>query len=103
MAIVGFGIGAVFLWLFMQLTASSGAVMLFGVLFIASAFSFGLLSLITGPIASEAAPLGMIAGATGTIVAVGEIFGGGFAPGIGGWIAQTYRIQNVLWLAVRGP
>ena len=102
MAVVGFGIGAVFLWLFMQLGASSGPMVLFGVLFIASAFSFGLLSLITGPIASEAAPLGMIAGATGVIVAVGEIFGGGFAPGIGGWIAQTYGIQNVLWLALGG-
>ena len=102
MAIVGFGIGAVFLWLFMQLTAANGPMMLFGVLFVAAAFSFGLLSLITGPIASEAAPLGMIAGATGTIVAVGEIFGGGVAPGIGGWIAQNYGIQNVLWLALGG-
>jgi MFS family permease len=102
MAIVGFGIGAVFLWMFMQLTASSGPLVLFVVLFISAGFSFGLLSLITGPIASEAAPLGMIAGATGVIVAVGEIFGGGVAPGVGGWIAQNYGIQNVLWLALAG-
>jgi MFS family permease len=102
MAVAGFLIGAVFLWLFMQLNASSGFLLLFIVLFISAGFSFGLLSLITGPIAAEAAPLGMIAGATGMIVAVGEIFGGGVAPGVGGYIAQHFGIQNTLWLAFAG-
>jgi MFS family permease len=80
----------------------SNTLLLFIVLFISAAFSFGLLSLITGPIASEAAPLGMIAGTTGAIVAVGEIFGGGVAPAIGGQIVGHYGIQNVLWLALGG-
>ena len=101
MAIIGFFIGAVFLFIFMQMGASS-IPLLFLVLFISAGFSFGLLSLITGPIASEAAPLGMIAGTTGVIVMVGEVFGGGFAPAIGGYIAGHFGIQNVLWLALGG-
>jgi predicted MFS family arabinose efflux permease len=102
MTVLGFLIGAVFLWLFMQLTAASGPTMLFGVLFISAGFSFGLLTLITGPISAEAAPLGMMASTGGIIIACGEIFGGGVAPAIGGYIAQNYGIQNTLWLAFGG-
>lgn len=102
MAVVGFLIGAAFLLLFMRLTAASGGLLLFLTLFVSAGFAFGLLSLITGPIAAEAAPLGMIAGTAGAIMAVGEIFGGGVAPAIGGYIAQNFGIQNVLWLAFGG-
>lgn len=101
MAVTGFLVGAVFLFIFMKMGAGN-IPLLFLVLFISAGFSFGLLSLITGPIASEAAPLGMIAGTAGAIVAVGEIFGGGFAPAIGGQIVAKYGIQNVLWLALGG-
>jgi MFS family permease len=76
--------------------------LLFVLLFISAAFSFGLLSLITGPIAAEAAPLGMIASTTGLIVAVGEIFGGGFAPGLAGFLAGKFGIQYTLYLALGG-
>ena len=102
MAILGFLIGAIFLFIFMRLTAADGGLVLFSVLFVSAGFSFGLLTLITGPIAAEAAPLGMIASTGGMIIAVGEIFGGGVAPGIGGWIAQNFGIQNTLWLAFGG-
>ncbi len=85
MALAGFGVGALFLFGFMQLDAQSGGLMLFAVLFVAAGFAFGLLSLISGPIAM-----------------VGEIFGGGVAPGIGGYIAQHYGIEHVLWLALGG-
>jgi MFS family permease len=101
MAIVGFFVGAVFLYIFMQMGAGN-PLLLFIVLFIAAGFSFGLLSLITGPIASEAAPLGMIAGTTGAIVMIGEVFGGGFAPAIGGWIAGHGGIDKTLYLALGG-
>lgn len=102
MAVLGFLVGAVFLFIFMRLTGSSGGLLLFAVLFVSAGFSFGLLSLITGPISVEAAPLGMMASTGGLIIACGEIFGGGFAPAIGGWIAKNYGIQNVLWLAFGG-
>ncbi len=101
-AAVGFFIGTTFLWLFMQLDASAGTLTLFVVLFISTGFSAGLLALITGPISTEAAPLGMIASTGGIIIAVGEIFGGGVAPALGGYITQNYGIQNTLWLAFWG-
>lgn len=101
MAILGFLVGAVFLVLFMR-TDGSNLPLLFILLFISAGFAFGLLALITGPIAAEAAPLGMIASTTGAIVAVGEIFGGGVAPGLGGFLAGKYGIQYTLYLALAG-
>ncbi len=101
MAILGFLIGAVFLVLFMR-TGAANLPLLFLLLFISAGFAFGLLSLITGPIAAEAAPLGLIASTTGMIVAVGEIFGGGFAPAIAGSLAGKYGIQSTLYMALAG-
>jgi MFS family permease len=101
MAVLGFLVGAVFLFIFQHM--GGGNPLLLGVvLFISAGFAFGLLSLITGPIASEAAPLGMIAGTTGVIVCVGEVFGGGVAPNIGGRIAGAFGIQHTLDLALAG-
>jgi fucose permease len=61
-----------------------------------------LLGLITGPIAAEAAPTGLISSTTGIIVGSGEIFGGGIAPVIAGAIAQHYGIQHTLTMALIG-
>ena len=44
--------------------------------------------MLTGPIATEAAPAGLISSAIGIVVGAGEIFGGGAAPSIAGWVAQ---------------
>lgn len=101
MAVLGFLVGAVFLVLFMR-CGPSNLPLLFILLFVSAGFAFGLLSLITGPIAAEAAPLGMIASTTGVIVAVGEIFGGGFAPAIAGFLAGKYGIQSTLYMALAG-
>jgi predicted MFS family arabinose efflux permease len=100
MAILGFAVGAVFVWLFIQ--QGPDPVMLFVLLFIGAGFAFGLLSLITGPIAVEAAPLGLISTAAGIIIGAGEIFGGGIAPVIAGTIASRYGIQDVLYFALGG-
>ena len=70
--------------------------------FVACFFCFGLLGLITGPIAAEAAPTGLISSTTGIIVGSGEIFGGGVAPVIAGAIAQHYGIQHTLTMALIG-
>jgi predicted MFS family arabinose efflux permease len=100
MAIIGFALGAVFVWLFIQTGAEP--LRLFILLFIGAGFSFGLLSLITGPIAVEAAPLGLISTAAGVIIGAGEIFGGGVAPVIAGSIAGRYGIQDTLYFALAG-
>jgi predicted MFS family arabinose efflux permease len=100
-AVLSFAIAAVFLYFFAQADASS-LPMLFALLFGAALFNFGALAVIAGPLAAEAAPLGLIASVSGLVIGVGEIFGGGIAPGIAGSIAQNYGIQYALNFALGG-
>jgi fucose permease len=58
--------------------------------------------LITGPIAAEAAPIGLVSSTAGIIIGTGEIFGGGIAPSVAGAIAQHFGIQHTLTLALCG-
>ncbi len=67
-----------------------------------SFFSLGNIALITGPISTESAPLGLVSSAIGIVVGTGEIFGGGVAPSLAGYIAENYGIENVLYLALVG-
>ncbi|NML31920.1 MFS transporter [Paraburkholderia antibiotica] len=97
-SIVGFAGTAVMLYLFRGLGAQP--VQLFVVLFVASFFTLGLVSLLSGPVATEAAPLGMISTSIGIVVGAGEIFGGGIAPAIAGFVATHFGIQNILWLPI---
>jgi len=95
-SIVGFAGTAAMLYLFRGLGAQPFA--LFAVLFVASFFTLGLVSLLSGPVATEAAPAGLISTSIGAVVGVGEIFGGGIAPAMGGYVATHFGIQNILWL-----
>jgi predicted MFS family arabinose efflux permease len=99
-AVLSFALAAVFLWLFIHTGVHMG--MLFGLLFIASWANFGALSLIAGPLAAEAAPLGLISSVAGVVIGCGEVFGGGVAPSVAGGIAQHYGIQYTLWFALLG-
>lgn len=98
--LVSFAVAAVLLWLFIHTGAN--LVLLFALLFVASLANFGALALIAGPMAAEAAPLGMIASVAGVVIGAGEIFGGGVAPSIAGGIAQAYGIQYTLYFAMAG-
>jgi MFS family permease len=100
-SLVSFAGAAVFLWLFMQ-TGASSLPLLFALLFVASLANFGALALIAGPLAAEAAPLGLMSSVAGIIIGAGEIFGGGVAPVIAGNIAQDYGIQYTLVFAMVG-
>ncbi|MCQ6279358.1 hypothetical protein [Bacillus sp. EB600] len=44
----------------------------------------------------------MAASAAGIPIGAGEIFGGGAAPAIGGFVAQNYGIQNTLYIGLVG-
>ena len=44
----------------------------------------------------------MISSAIGLVVGAGEIFGGGVAPVIAGFVGQNYGIQNILWMPLVG-
>jgi MFS family permease len=100
LAMLGFAGAVVFVYLFMNTGANPVA--LFVLLFLVSFCCLGNIALITGPIATESAPGGLISSAIGMVVGAGEIFGGGVAPIIAGAVAQNYGIQNILWVALFG-
>jgi MFS family permease len=100
MAVIGFVGSAVSLWIFSHTGADPVA--LFIGLFVVSFFCLGNVALITGPIATEAAPIGLVSSAIGVVVGAGEIFGGGVAPSIAGFIGKNYGIENTLYVALTG-
>jgi MFS family permease len=99
-AVLGFLGAAVSLYFFTTIGANPP--LLFVVLFVSTHFCLGLLGLLTGPIATESAPAGLVSSAIGIVVGAGEIFGGGVAPSFAGYIAQHYGIQDTLYLALSG-
>src|SRR6185369_15617725 len=97
---LGFLGAAVFVYLLKNTGANPPV--LFALLFMVSFCCLGNIALITGPIATESAPAGLISSAIGMVVGAGEIFGGGVAPIIAGAVAQNYGIENILWVAMSG-
>src|SRR6202000_810197 len=53
---------------------------LFAGLFFVHFFNNALITLTVGPLCSEAVPAALMATASGLVIAVGELFGGGLAP-----------------------
>jgi predicted MFS family arabinose efflux permease len=73
---------------------------LFSFLFLVHFFNNALIALTVGPLCSEAVPASLMATASGLVIAVGELFGGGLAPVIVGHVAQRVGIEHVLWLPI---
>lgn len=94
-------LAAVFTYLFAQADASSLST-LFWLLFFASLFNFSALAILAGPVAAEAAPLGMVASVAGLVIGAGEVFGGGVAPSIAGQIAGSYGLPAVFTFTISG-
>ncbi|AXE98399.1 MFS transporter [Paraburkholderia hospita] len=97
-ALIGFVCAAALLYLFS--CTGPNPVLLFVLLFGVAMFSMGLLSLLSGPVATEAAPVGLIASTIGFVSGVGETFGGGVAPVIAGFIAQHFGLARTLDFAL---
>jgi predicted MFS family arabinose efflux permease len=97
--LISYVLAAVFIWLFVQADASSLGT-LFWLLFFAALFNFSALATLAGPVAAEAAPLGMIASVAGLVIGAGEIFGGGVAPAIAGQIAGSSGIEHVFTFVI---
>ena len=75
---------------------------LFACLFIAAFFLHNLIGLTTGPLSVEAVPPALMNSASGLVIGLGEIFGGGLAPILAGFVAQHFGIQYILHLAIGG-
>jgi predicted MFS family arabinose efflux permease len=99
-AIIGFAAAAVCLYWFLQVGGGVGA--LFVPLFLSSFFCFGNIALITGPIATESAPVGLVAASIGVVVGIGEIFGGGLGPIVGSFVVPTMGLVGPLYVALGG-
>ncbi|MFB9122185.1 MFS transporter [Paraburkholderia dipogonis] len=72
---------------------------LFALLFAIAFFCCGAISLMAGPVAAEAVPSLLTSSAVGAVVGAGEIFGGGVAPAIAGFIAQHMGLQFTILFA----
>jgi predicted MFS family arabinose efflux permease len=84
------------------LLAGAGAAILplFCFLFMVHFFNNALITLTVGPLCSETVPAALMATASGVVIAVGELFGGGVAPVVVGQLAQRIGIQHILWLPI---
>jgi MFS family permease len=98
--IIGFAAAAACVFWFISVPGGVGA--LFLPLFLTSYFCFGNIALITGPIATESAPVGMVAASIGLVVGVGEIFGGGLGPIMGSFVIPNYGFVGPLYVALFG-
>jgi predicted MFS family arabinose efflux permease len=86
------------LWLLQSAGAGPGP--LFCYLFMVHFFNNALITLTVGPLCSESVPPALMATASGVVIAVGELFGGGIAPVAVGQVAQRFGIEHVLWLPI---
>lgn len=73
---------------------------LFLYVFMTIFFVFSLMALTVGPISTESVPPQLMATAAGLVGGIGEVFGGGVAPAIAGYVAHNYGIQYILHLAI---
>ena len=85
------------LMLFTLHTLGASVPLLFAALFMVHFFNNALITLTVGPICSETVPPILMATASGVVIAVGELFGGGFAAILSGNLAARFGISNVLW------
>ncbi len=76
--------------------------MIFSWLMATAFFIYGAISLTVGPLSIEAIPVHLRATASGIVIAVGELFGGGVAPVLAGNIAHKYGIASIFHLALGG-
>ena len=73
---------------------------LFAYLLVVLFFVFSMICLTVGPLSAESVPAKLMSTASGIVIGTGEIFGGGAAPAIAGYVAKHFGIQYILHLAL---
>jgi hypothetical protein len=76
------------------------APLLFAALFMVHFFNNSAITLTVGPICSETVPAALMATASGTVIAAGELLGGGLAPIMAGQFAERFGLSYLLWLPI---
>ncbi|WP_434666823.1 MFS transporter [Paraburkholderia sp. A3BS-1L] len=95
LSVIGAGI-----FLLLLINTGAAPTKLFICLMMTLFFVFGMIFLTAGPLSAEAVPASLMSTAAGIVIGVGEIFGGGFAPALAGYVAQHFGIQYILDLAM---
>jgi fucose permease len=88
-------IGALLSLLLLARTGAQPAA-LFAWLFAVHFFNNALITLTVGPLCSETVPPALMATASGVVIAIGELIGGGLTPIVVGQIAQRIGIEHIL-------
>lgn len=89
-----------FVFLALLTNADANPVKLFTYLLLTLVFLFALIAVTAGPLSAEAVPARLMSTASGLVIGVGEVFGGGVAPVLGGYVAKHYGIQYIMYLAL---
>ncbi|MBW5288049.1 MFS transporter [Burkholderia gladioli] len=63
-------------------------------------FVFSLITLTVGPVSAESVPAKLMSTASGLVVGIGEVFGGGIAPAVAGYVAKHFGIQYIMHLGL---
>jgi predicted MFS family arabinose efflux permease len=84
--------------LFMLNSTGADTTQLFVWLFLVHFFNNAAITLTVGPLCAETVPPALMATASGVVIAVGELFGGGLAPVITGHVAKAFGIDKLLLL-----
>lgn len=94
------GAGVSLVWL--SSLGGESVAALFWALFAVHFCTFALITLTVGPICAETVPPALMATASGVIIAVGELIGGGLGPIVAGQVAERFGIEHILWLPIGG-
>jgi MFS family permease len=86
--------------LVMLIQTGSDPYRLFAYLLMTLFFIFSMICLTVGPLSAESVPAKLMSTASGIVIGTGEIFGGGAAPAIAGYVAKHFGIQYILHLAL---
>jgi len=96
----------VFLSLWIFLRTGAAPVPLFVCLMVAMGCLYSLITLTVGPVAAEAVPAQLMSTASGMIIGIGEVFGGGVAPAYAGYLTKHFGIEYAvtmpLWTICAG-
>lgn len=87
---------ALFVWLLAN--AGPDPLLLFSYLGVIMFFLTGMIVMTIGVLCTESVPVGLASTASGLVIGVGEVFGGGISPVITGLIVQHFGISHFIYL-----
>jgi MFS family permease len=88
------------LFLILLMRTGANPPLLFTYLMMTLLFIFSMITLTVGPLSAESVPVKLMSTASGLVIGIGEVFGGGLAPAIAGYVAKHFGIQYIMYLGL---